>query len=160
MASKWYNSFTFKEQRSLEMKLEVKNVKTWTGVEGIGFQASLYADGKRIAVVTDDAWGGEYRYDVLNQDKLDEAREYAKSLPPVPVFNSTVDSCLDIVVDELVNEYEENKQWKRLCKNKIVLITSDCGKGEYRTVNVSPTPAYIKAVKEKYPDAEIVNERF
>lgn len=142
------------------MKLEVKNVKTWTGVEGIGFQASLYADGKRIAVVTDDAWGGEYRYDVLNQDKFAEVESYIKTLPNTEYHGISLEPSLDGVMDDLVNEYEENKQFKKLCKKKIVLITPDCNKGEYRLVNVPPTPALINQVKEKYPNAEIVNERF
>ena len=142
------------------MKLEIKNLKTWQGVEGIGFQASLYADGKRVAVATDDAWGAEYRYDVLNQDKFAEVQEYVKTLPAKEWHGITIEPSLDGIMDDLINEYEKNKEFKKLCKKKIVLITSDCGENEYRTVNVPPTPAYIKAVKEKYPDAEIVNERF
>lgn len=142
------------------MKLEVKNVKTWTGVEGIGFQASLYADGKRIAIVTDDAWGAEYRYDVRDAEKFTEVLAYVKTLPMLEWHGIKLEPSIDSLMDDLVNKYEEDKQWKKLCKTKIVLITPDCDKGQYRLVNVPPTPALIAQVKEKYPNAEIVNERF
>jgi hypothetical protein len=44
------------------MNLTVKNVKTFTGREGIGFNCDLYLDGKQIAQVLNDAGGGMFYY--------------------------------------------------------------------------------------------------
>ena len=40
----------------------VKNVKKFRGHDGYGFNADLYCKDKKIAVVVDDNWGGDYMY--------------------------------------------------------------------------------------------------
>lgn len=42
--------------------LQVKNVKSFVGMEGHGFNCSLYIDGKKVAFVIDEANGGEFHY--------------------------------------------------------------------------------------------------
>ena len=53
----------------------VKNVKTFTGMEGLGWECSLYKDGKRLGTVLDDAHGGML---IFHIDKAEE-----KILPKV-----------------------------------------------------------------------------
>lgn len=59
----------------------VKNLKTFNGHDGFGFEVSLYRDGKRLGTVTDDGWGGGYNYGMPRED-VEALRAYAKTLPP------------------------------------------------------------------------------
>jgi len=43
-------------------KYTVKNVKTFRGMEGEGYNATLYRDGKKVCEVIDDASGGEVNF--------------------------------------------------------------------------------------------------
>lgn len=45
------------------MNWTVKNVKSWTGRDGIGTECSLYRDGKKVARCLDDGNGGEMHFE-------------------------------------------------------------------------------------------------
>lgn len=49
----------------------VKGVKTYRGMEGEGFNASLYRNGKRVALVIDDATGGPLMFEWLDHKPMD-----------------------------------------------------------------------------------------
>ena len=55
----------------------VKNVKSFQGLEGQGFECSLYKDGKKIGTCTDTASGGEIDYYIDEEEFL----EHIKGLP-------------------------------------------------------------------------------
>lgn len=91
------------------MKVEVKNVKKFHGHDGNGFDASLYVNGTRIAIVSDDGWGGEYMYDILDQEKFDALQaEVVKLTWCTAIVNGgpkkTYPMDMDIFVGELVEE--------------------------------------------------------
>ena len=66
------------------MKLELKNKKIckWMSEETICFTASLYVDGKRVALVSNGGKGGAHSYYIRNHDLFAKAEEYCKTLPP------------------------------------------------------------------------------
>ena len=77
------------------MKLELKNIKhtEWASEETHCYQASLYVDGKPVAIVSNDGHGGADRYYDHPKfkggksawcDKMQEVHEYFKSLPNIP----------------------------------------------------------------------------
>ena len=77
------------------MKLELKNIKhtSWASEETHCYQASLYVDGKPVAIVSNDGHGGADRYYDHPKfkggksawcDKMQEVHEYFKSLPNIP----------------------------------------------------------------------------
>ena len=45
-----------------KLRLEVKNIKTFKGMDGVGLNATLYFDGKRVCEVIDEGSGGEPYY--------------------------------------------------------------------------------------------------
>lgn len=49
------------------MNYSLAKVKTFEGVEGMGFNCTVLSEGKPVAKVTDDAWGGECRWDWINK---------------------------------------------------------------------------------------------
>lgn len=42
--------------------VELKNIKTWQGREGIGSQGTVYLNGRKIGMWTDEANGGCHNY--------------------------------------------------------------------------------------------------
>lgn len=66
-------------------KIELKNVKTFRGMEGHGLNATIYIDGIKTAFIMDAADGGEPQYDVFNKEKFKQVEDYAASLPKMPL---------------------------------------------------------------------------
>jgi len=162
----------------------IKGLKTFTGMEGYGFNASLYYKGKKIAFVIDSAQGGCYDYQWADYDaqRVDintrtwEGKprtykgtpyekvltEYSASLPPEQVEGMTLHPDNDTVVNDLVAEVEENREFKRKCKKKTLILTTDCSENSYIEFKY-PYGAGIKAhIEKKYGDklVEIINERY
>ncbi len=113
----------------------VKNVKTFRGNEGTGFDATLYVDGKRVGYVVDSAYGGSYEFHITPEAKkaLDE---YAASLPVVETdmadqtaaggkFKYQPDA--EHVIDDLVNRYAAERDLKRSLKSKTLFVKESGG---------------------------------
>jgi hypothetical protein len=102
----------------------IKNLKTWETHDGGGFQATLYRDGKRIGLVTNDGWGGCNHYD-LPREEIDALEAYAKTLGTLPADPRYPDLPAleydgDLVVDELVSAFEIRKAWRRDAKKNLL----------------------------------------
>ena len=66
------------------MKAEIKNYKRFAGHDGQGFEATLYLDGKKAAVISDDGWGGEWNWGIMPNmlPYIEEFRAKCEALPP------------------------------------------------------------------------------
>tara|TARA_Y100000401_G_scaffold116874_1_gene123743 strand:+ start:481 stop:1086 length:606 start_codon:yes stop_codon:yes gene_type:complete len=80
---KSYNQFTIGKGIILtDKKLQLKNIKTFTGRQGIGCSATIYFEGKKCGTFLDEANGAEYFIDWNYNCKVaDSAWEYIKNLP-------------------------------------------------------------------------------
>lgn len=161
---------------------EVKGVKDFIGMEGHGFNATLYRDGKKVCFIIDDADGGDYHYQWydleepreeieiighdLNKCKFRATKEEAiflKYLQTLPYELNEFDQKMYPVEDDgfiagLVERYELAK----LCKKKtlFVLKGSD-GKNREYEMKTPFTPAVKEHLVKKYGKdlVEILNER-
>lgn len=126
----------------------VKNVKTFQGMEGKGFNATLYHKNKPIAFVIDDASGGA----LLIQWKDNSAK--------APLEEHISPMSIDIFIEKLVNQYLDIQQKKRWCKNATVFRTKNDPEGEYQKAPIPYSPAVKAKLIEEYGDdlEEIVNE--
>ena len=103
------------------MKIELKNYKTFTGREGHGFSASLYLDGVKSGVVSDDASGGPLHYtDRVAQDKLDKFAN-AQPLAPDDFAFERGDTLVNAAVDRL----EATKKITALMKTALAFERQD-----------------------------------
>ena len=65
-----------------DKKLQLKNIKTFNGRDGIGVSATIYFEGKQCGTFLDEANGGEYYHDWNYECPIAEsAWEYLMSLP-------------------------------------------------------------------------------
>jgi len=157
----------------------VKSVKTFRGREGMGFNATLCRDGKKVALVDDAANGGSYSYhwldykegrkvevDIVNWQgkavKMHCTPEQAKFVEHVRAHTKETFEPEDRFVVDLVDDFEEAKTLKRWCRTKTVIILKGDAKGNYHTFNDKYSAAMKAYIEKKYGDqvAEIVNERF
>lgn len=160
------------------MEFSVKNVKTLeaASTDSLCFEASLYIDGKRVAIVSDDGRGGccEIR-PLTKQDvaKIDRARQWVKDNPITVVTDMkntdgsvfTYDKSLEDIITELVTDHSVLKIVKQRIKQlrkKVYFITN----GELRGCSAKISPAELdekdswvrKRLAEKYPGCVIIND--
>jgi pyruvate/2-oxoglutarate dehydrogenase complex dihydrolipoamide dehydrogenase (E3) component len=129
----------------------IKNVKTWSTDDGGGYQFSLYVDGKKFAIVTNDGWGGTVNVDCIFKSQLESLVQYVSQFK-VEYEGQTFDKTLDIFMDELLNEYEMNKKLQRAKKKGIAFKLLTDSKDVFRTLNVldmEKAKAYLDA---KFPN--------
>ena len=116
------------------MKIEIKNLKhsEFASHETNCFEASVYADGKRIGVVSNDGQGGCNSYS-HPRSTWAPIEDYAKTLPPKK-FTLTQDGVptevdlpidMDSVIDGLVTDALYTRDLKRQMLNRIMFIGED-----------------------------------
>ena len=105
--------------------VELKSVKTWQGEEGLGLQANVYIDKKKVGMVTDDAWGGPLRFDFDTSELDKRAEKYRvnvwnnkpENAKYLSLYNSGSDF-EDAFIDEIYNLLMVEKSWKRQQKTQ------------------------------------------
>ena len=138
----------------------VKNVKTFRGEDGLGFACTLYRGNKRIAYVVDPADGSFCRWDFFDANEEKEFDKHCKNLPKIKNEYGEYSPTWDIVVTDLVNEYEENMTLKAYCKRNWVVKF----KGEEPTLyHRWRKDMHRRSVIEKHLGdkiVEFINDRF
>ena len=125
--------------------LAVKNVKELKSLshETRCFTASIYFDGKKVGTAENRGHGGNTMiYPIVGKrDTLAAAEEWAKDQPD-QVWDvewqdepMIVESDLELLVDDLVDKYQFDKEWKRRCRNKTYFRLEGDEEGLYRTIN-------------------------
>jgi len=141
------------------MKIELKNIKyaAFASEETHCFEATVYIDGKKSFGVSNDGHGGcDSYYPVKGgvdhpHNRLAEV-DAILGLEEIPVSwdkDITINNSLEIVVGDLMNDYLQEKEIKRLLK-RICYVKPDCKKGEYYRAPASrkPTAKNIELIKQ------------
>ena len=162
----------------------IKGLRTFQGLEGQGFNASLYCKGKKVAFVIDSANGGDYEYQwvdykepsvTINTRTYDGKpntykgtpcekilTEHSASLQPEDFEGTALLPNNDTILNNLVIKSLEDRDFKIKCKSKTLVITADCKNHSYIQFK-HPYGAGIKAhIEKKYGKklVEIINERY
>lgn len=147
----------------------VKGIKSFEGIEGLGFNATLYKDNKKIAFVIDEGCGGEPIFHFFERngeyrgDKDEkELRAYVATLPRVKFDDHELTMDIGWFVTELVNQYEVDKKYKVKCKNHTCFKLQGDSEEQFWSVNRPYSPKVKEYLKKKYSDklVEIINERY
>jgi len=125
------------------MKLELKNIKhtAWASQETHCYQASLYVNGKPIAVVSNDGCGGADRVKihgnfslsshdfVTYREILSDVEEHFKSLPPSPfsyegadgvMIHDSLPQTLEGWCCDAVNDWLSARELKKKLKSHVL----------------------------------------
>ena len=162
------------------MTYTLKGLTSWRGREGYGFQVKLMADGKVIAEVTDEAHGGQIRWDIRDEaamrafgvahglvapsdgsdvptpnDLYSSRTGWEKELEVEEVYSTAICE----MVDALENAQRHKKQVRRWCKTETLFRLPEDKEGSYRTIKAVYAPPVRKFILQKYgPTVTIVNE--
>lgn len=134
-------------------KWSVKGVKFMKGHDADSMSCSLYHKKKRVVTVWDDSWGGEFMFTWLKNKKELEKKfdDFAESLfVKSEHFEKGMTYNADIVVDELVNDFELQKQYKNMCRNKTSFQLDGDGKDQFWTMKTPFTPKIKAYLVKKY----------
>ena len=113
------------------MKLELKNIKhtAWASEETHCYQASLYVDGKPVAIVSNAGQGGcDYEYDHPKckadyRATMRAVHDYFKSLPKTDasdIFPEGLEQCLEYWCADQVNEFLGARELKKKLKSHVL----------------------------------------
>lgn len=146
------------------MKIEIKNLKhsAFASQETHCFAASLYVDGKKIGEVGNDGHGGadyfhgdQAAYRVADKWCRENLPKWGSEFSPEK--GDTMETDIEIVVGNLVNDALVLKEMKRLMKGKIVMVDG----GQLLTAKIRAPlkidAAMIAKAREMYPSATILN---
>ena len=149
------------------MKIALKNVKTckFASQETKCFEASLYIDGKRVAVVGNSGTGCPNYYHFKDRELEQKFYSYCRGLPPVEVEFGGVAYKLknnaDMVIGKIVDEMELQKEYKRMCKKGVVFKLKKDEENSFRILETHNLPLAKTMLDKKYGDEldYILNER-
>lgn len=159
----------------------VKAVKTFRGHDGYGYNCSLTRNGKKVADVLDDNWGGGLRIDWVDARTGNEVeyttRNYKdeivtqKGSPEEALFETfifglpQIDGCEkgskmytngDIEIDRLVNDFETAKKIKAELKKKVVAVI-DSSVMCFSVKAPHTLQTVSDYVTKKYPQSQVLN---
>jgi hypothetical protein len=150
------------------MKVELKNLKLaeFSSQETACFQATLYINGKKAAIVSNDGQGGCNRYDFNDRQLQCQFHAYCKTLPPLPPdpslgITSSMEMNADLLVESLMNEFLIHKKLTRVCKKETLFRLEGDPEGAYRSVQAPFSQKVKSFLSQKYGASviEIANER-
>jgi hypothetical protein len=96
------------------------------------YSADLYFNNKKAAVVSNYGHGGCDDAIIVNQAAWDAATEYTKALPERAFLGGTFPQDIESICCELVNDYLERKELKRLLSKRVIYTQTDAD-GIYQT---------------------------
>ena len=119
------------------MKLELKNIKhtAWASEETHCYQASLYVDGKPVAIVSNDGHGGPDRTGIHGNFSLEShdfvtyrailsaVEAHFKSLPktnPCDIFPDGMEQTLEFWCCDQVNDWLSARELKKKLKSHVL----------------------------------------
>jgi hypothetical protein len=160
----------------------VKGYKSWTAREGVGAQTTLYKDGEKIGLCTDEGNGGEVSLDASGEG-FRMVKDFLATLPEYKFadmwkeqygedWDGEEDPYLKswkvhLFADVMLEQAEEEKQLKKLCKTKLVVRIE--GEQDFTVFNPKwPKDTYgqlalmSQLTKQLQPKVitEFVNKRF
>ena len=153
------------EMKSMvQERAALKKVKIFNGMseETIAFTADVWFDGKLIGHADNHGTGGNNNVTPANNwREVEPFEEWCQSLPSVP---SDVDGLGDLTMSSdfllslWIGDLAEEKEMRRLCKNKVIVKCTD---GEMYTYRVAYSPTVAARLRSRDADiVEIINERF
>ncbi len=149
-----------------EMKIEIKNVKhsEFASHETDCFEATVYFNGKRSFIASNDGQGGCNRYyPIKGGDQVavyKQVEKLNKELVKEIIYteHGTLTNDLDLVIGEMLVTWQLKKRAKSLLR-KVCVIAG----GRLMSFNISAQAyqrdpsAVSRAIFKKYPDADILN---
>lgn len=127
------------------MVYTVKNVKNIPGRRGIGYNANLYKDNKKIASIYDEGFGGQ---PIIDWVEFKFKKEMEDSIKPKSIY---------IFIEDLINDFEINKQFVKTLKKDWIFVKDPKSPISLIKKQKEVTESQIiDYLKNKYPNFELI----
>ena len=147
--------------------IELKNIKHFAAQseETHCFTATLYVDGQKFALIGNHGHGGPDNIDLVKGKTWEDFKALEKRIAATfPKWGSEFggeddhDCSLEILCGELINDFLEEKQFRRLLK-KPTYINSEGHIMQFKAPPKGvPMAKMIDAIKAKRPEISLLNE--
>ena len=136
--------------------LTAKNIQKFQTDDGYAWSASFYLNGKKIGTASDQGHGGEQDTRGIDPVALEEIEAYAKTLP---TFGGDMNIPQDaaMVLEAAMWDVVDQRHTKAVLKRKVIARMPD-GIFEWKLKKGVDVAKAIALIKEKNPNAEILNE--
>ena len=136
----------------------VKNIKQFNGMEGKGFNVTLYYKGVKIGEVRNAGDGGCNFYYIPNPD-MKKLVNTAKDV--IGEGFEVEDQFISHIIDDTLND----KKFRKYCKTQVLFQVKGDNNNVYRTFNVKYTPEFGEKIRNDYKTkgfeiVEIINELY
>lgn len=140
----------------------LKGVKTFRGMEGEGFNAKILKEGRLLCLAMNAGNGGQSRYEwesdaarKIMEDLVEVKRSEIPADQMTEGFNDRTLFNMDILVEEMLGAFLEEKSLRRVLKRKTVFETG----GKLLQIQKPFGPEIKTYLQKKYPtDLVILNE--
>lgn len=130
----------------------ISKVKTFTGMEGGGYNFTLLKDGKEIATFLDDASGGGVYYQFHDRVKEDDFLTFIKAEYPDIQFDA-----VGVWAENQMNIHDNVTRFNKMCSTKVVFMLPN--DNELYTLNRKksiPLEAYVEIVIKRYGAGAVI----
>lgn len=146
-------------------------IKAFRGHEGeTCMQGTILRNGKKVGEWSEDAWGGPHRIDFKNAADDKAFKAAANAHPTAVEFAAEMlakhgkqdaNDHADLVLSSIAQDIEQQAQFKRWCKTKIVIKEVGAAVGVYTTYKRLYDPAADDTwIFERHPGCEILNKSY
>jgi hypothetical protein len=134
------------------MEFTVKNIKTFRGMEGIGYNATLYLNDKKFAEVLDDAHGGEVNIECFNKDDYAILSNYVLTLPKWKsgFSEEMYDMTVCLFVENMINKILDAKKLEKAKKKGICFKLNADSKNTFRTINTHDMAIAVNHLNKQF----------
>ena len=146
--------------RLTEEDFTIRNSRSCEGTDGTAWSADVLIRGRKAFSVRQSGTGGEASFSVYDSELYEAARKFAADRKPYFMEGLSVPSDLEMFIGEMVDRKEHEARLKRLCRTETVFRLPGDPDGEYRRLKAKCTADLKKRLLKKYPEAEIVNDRY
>lgn len=151
----------------------IMGLKTFPTDDGGAFHFTLCLNGKKVLTVQNGGYGGPNEYHAImpkgtsaevwgkaQRERVTTLTDHAKK-----ALNDDGFEIKDTFICHLLDAYENDKRFKRMCKTQVLFRIKGDKKGEYRSYKRKFTPAFKERMlahldKQGYKVIEILNERY
>ena len=160
-------------------KYTVKNVKSFMGREGHGYECSLYSDGKKVASVTDTCDGSGMIRMYFKDNNLHKPNGNSDNFVEFIHENGYAEKCTPLHAEfleyckeqgddeccamyELVDAFTLKKDMTRWCKTKVVVRLKNAKDGSYMCYKGVYTTEMKDYIVGRHGDAieEFMNDKY
>lgn len=133
------------------MNVTIKNLKysEFASEETDCFEATVYVDGKRLCIASNDGKGGATHFRPTKGRTHKDVEEVSKELSKENVIGFDFPNNLEWEVSELVSMELHYRPIKKRMKHCIIYVDSECLFGQYKRIDIAPSKQNIQVVKKQ-----------